>query len=180
MKHTDESTTYHEHYTVLWVNSVIAVALLVILSIPLIGNMRDLQAQLNTTQTETYVQEQQQLQQAQAELQLEQFGGRETTNAVLPSEEMVVDFVELLEDIAADQQLTHALSLETEQRTVTNGVVEISGTLQLTGSLGYMIQFFSELESTQYYINPVAIRITGDGESQTLSMDMLSYWTESQ
>lgn len=168
----------YDRYTSLWMHGVLFFALIAG-SFYATGKLQKAQAEFQSAENSVFESQKNYIAQQYAQKDLESFEGNDDIARILPPEEELVEFIEFFEQTATENSVAHTLSLRTQESSSRNGVNEIPMTIEITGSLGYIVQFLVDIESKDFYIQASSVTISnvsGTQDTQRLIMEATTYW----
>lgn len=147
--------------------------------VPLFQQLNDTTQLVQETRAQRLVLEQAIEDRLEVRSNLTQLNEATLLDLTLPTEDKVISYIEAIESDARETSVTEQLTFHTPLRTVSNGLITIPLTMNISGQWNDVIDFLALLEQEPFYLNTTTLdlsrqSLTGDVITIRLSAD--SYW----
>src|SRR3989339_106281 len=161
--------------TLLGIQIVLMILIIAIGIFPLSRKMIKLQRELTETAQESYQQEAEKINEKNSLEKFKKLSDIAVLEQALPSEKDIIKFIETFENAGQNNKVTQNLVLKTESKKDTGTYVVIPLTINIEGSLGYIVQFLKDIEKSDFYLEPkniaIGSNITDDNQTLILEAD---------
>jgi hypothetical protein len=165
----------------LWIHLSLCAIVIALLCVPQIQTLLHLHEDWSETQAQADIIEEATSTSTKTQDHANDFRNETLLGAAILPEDHVIEFVEAFETAATRTGAVQHVDLQTGERVVQRGVVNIPVEITVSGTWDQLVRYIGELEQVDFYINPTAFSITEDTlvqDQYTLFISAMSFWKQ--